>query len=700
MVSWGGDYEQEGSIVIWNAQTREVIRHWTVAPKPVLSVSCSNDGDWLIAFSENGRLTKWNLATGEKLAEWELPEVELASVAVVPGSSSFIVGGTDKSGKGFVRLLDSRTGEILWRYDRPEFTVGQVAISPDGRTFAASSPKQGFRMWAFFRGSIESVVSRATHTCDAIAFSPDSAYVVVSGTDRTIYLEEIRGGWSALLPAGHQDRIRALAFSADGSKLLSGSDDLTVKFWDARGVPQQLTRWSRQRNLTALTVSADESILASGASDGSIELWETTAKHPQRRIHDHRDAITSLAVLNRGTQLISSSLDQHLILRDLKTGETLAKKRFDKLFPNSLAVSRDGKMVAVGLFAFGTPGKTQLLSLPNLEPLGEPFSGHLFGITGVRFANEDRDLITASGDDAISVWDIANHQLRFRLKHTLAVTCLNLSPDGKKLVSGAGQGTQPGEIRVWDLTTGKQLLDLGGHTREVTAVDWSLDGSRIVSGSGFLDTPAELKVWDARNGDELLTIPLAETGRVQLLFTPRIGQLITSVGERDRVSKLTVWQLRRDLPQKLYRGSPGYLKRVGYLNGEHELFAVDMLGNLTRWNRSTGELRPTEGIPIPKRGQLLRSDGSELLQLDGTQLIAWNLNRPFEEQSFLREFTDLDWGWHEQQRNHFFAAKDYRPALFHQQWLMRADPKPGEQKLLRELQDQLFERLPAPRELP
>src|SRR5205823_6511267 len=64
--------------------------------------------------------------------------------------------------------------------------------------------------------------------------------------------------------------------------------------------------------------------------------------------------------------------------------------------------------------------------------------------------------------------------------HTLAghsgmVGSLAFSPDGKRLASGSGDRT----VRVWDLASGKELLQLRGHTGIVTCVAFSPDGKRL-----------------------------------------------------------------------------------------------------------------------------------------------------------------------------------------------------------------------------
>ena len=54
-----------------------------------------------------------------------------------------------------------------------------------------------------------------------------------------------------------------------------------------------------------------------------------------------------------------------------------------------------------------------------------------------------------------------------------------LSPDGKKVVCGCGDGA----VKLWDIDTGKIIAKWTGHTNCVRSVCWNRDGGRVMSGS-------------------------------------------------------------------------------------------------------------------------------------------------------------------------------------------------------------------------
>ena len=97
--------------------------------------------------------------------------------------------------------------------------------------------------------------------------------------------------------------------------------------------------------------------------------------------------------------------------------------------------------------------------------------------------------------------------------HTGAVYSVAFSPDGKRLACGSAtwdstkRSYGAGEVKVWDVQTGRELLVLK-HTGSVS-VAYSPDGKRLAS-AGQKPGPAavvgEVKVWDAETGQEVFTV--------------------------------------------------------------------------------------------------------------------------------------------------------------------------------------------------
>jgi WD40 repeat protein len=91
-----------------------------------------------------------------------------------------------------------------------------------------------------------------------------------------------------------------------------------------------------------------------------------------------------------------------------------------------------------------------------------------------------------------------------------------VSPDGKTVVSGYYDGT----IRLWDISSGKELRTITGHKGWIIKVAFTPDGKIIVSGSGDATVgsgDATVKLWDTSTGKEIRTISYPDmTGQMAL----------------------------------------------------------------------------------------------------------------------------------------------------------------------------------------
>jgi WD40 repeat protein len=70
----------------------------------------------------------------------------------------------------------------------------------------------------------------------------------------------------------------------------------------------------------------------------------------------------------------------------------------------------------------------------------------------------------------------------------------SVAPDGKTLATGS--------VKLWDITTGKELATLKGHTDGVPSVAFAPDGKTLATG-GWDQT---VKLWDITIGKELAAL--------------------------------------------------------------------------------------------------------------------------------------------------------------------------------------------------
>jgi WD40 repeat protein len=138
-------------------------------------------------------------------------------------------------------------------------------------------------------------------------------------------------------------------------------------------------------------------------------------------------------------------------------------------------------------------------SLAAQEPkLRGTLKGHTESVQSVAFSPDGKTLASASGDRSIKLWDVATGKEQATLKgHTGSVRSVAFSSDSKTLASASYDKT----VKLWDVATGKERATLKGHTGMVYSVAFSPDGRMLASAGGStFGEPGELKVWDVATG--------------------------------------------------------------------------------------------------------------------------------------------------------------------------------------------------------
>ncbi|KAJ7711411.1 WD40 repeat-like protein [Mycena olivaceomarginata] len=121
---------------------------------------------------------------------------------------------------------------------------------------------------------------------------------------------------------------------------------------------------------------------------------------------------------------------------------------------------------------------------------------HDGSVHSVAFSSDGLRAISGSDDRAIRIWDVSTgKQLQQLDGHNDGVNSVAFSSDGLHAISGSDDRA----IRIWDVSTGKQLQQLDGHNDGVNSVAFSSDGLHAISGSN----DRTIRIWDVSTGKQL-----------------------------------------------------------------------------------------------------------------------------------------------------------------------------------------------------
>lgn len=296
-------------------------------------VAFSPDGRVLAAATSDGRLHLYQVATAMLKASSEVVEDPLEapySIAYAPDGKTIAVG----LGHGPILLCDAANAKMTGVMRGHRKYVSALAYSPDGKTLASSCIEEGVRLWDTTTGRERAVLSADTG-------------------------------------APRQGLVRSLAFSPNGKILALASGPRAILRWDA-------VTWkplSRYQPVDAegigfgiVAFSPDGATLASSQGGGqrAIVLWDVATGRERAALPNPTQDVKGLGFLSGGRTLVSLGNEMHGALRTWDTMTSTSQEVINLGWsPSCLAVSPDGKTVAVG--AFGGNGLMGVVELFDFD---------------------------------------------------------------------------------------------------------------------------------------------------------------------------------------------------------------------------------------------------------------------------------------------------------------------------------------------
>ena len=213
-------------------------------------------------------------------------------------------------------------------------------------------------------------------------------------------------------------------------------------------------------------------------------------------------------------------------------------------------------------------------------------------VSGVAFSPDGQRIATASHDGTAKVWDAVTGRdvLAIEGRKDFELLSITFSPDGQRLLTCGGkpaEGKGTGGAQVWDSATGQKLLDLEGHNYCVWSAAFSPDGKRIVTGAGdWAYGPGEAKVWDAATGQELLTLQGHSNGVRSVAFSPDSKRILT--GSVDRTAR--VWDAITGKEVLILTGHEDVVRGVAFSPDGQRIATASADTTSRVWDANTGQV--------------------------------------------------------------------------------------------------------------
>ena len=265
----------------------------------------------------------------------------------------------------------------------------------------------------------------------------------------------------------------------------------------------------------------------------------------------HTSGIESVAWSPIGDVVATGSADKTVRIWDARSGKHLHTFRGHRKAVTSVHFSHDGEhLISAG-------DRVPRIWSVDAGTLFSELPEHESDVNCARLAPDGTHVATACNNDAVSVWDrdgaerILYEQGRSD-SNSVSVPTVAFHPDGNR-IAVAATGFTP--LRIWDLSTGKQTLQISTSSWTVA---YSADGTRLATADYSV-----IHIWDAGTGSlqrKITGHPAVNGTVVHLAFSPD-GMHIASASV-DGTARL--WEVETGKPLRLLPGHADGVNAVDF----------------------------------------------------------------------------------------------------------------------------------------
>ncbi|PIC39369.1 hypothetical protein B9Z55_011080 [Caenorhabditis nigoni] len=268
-----------------------------------------------------------------------------------------LTGGIDKT----VVLYNYEKEQVVQTFKGHNKKINAVVLHPDTKTAISASADSHIRVWNADDASSKVVIDVHQAPVTDISLNASGDYILSASDDSYWAFSDIHSGKSLCkvsVEPGSQIAVHCIEFHPDGLIFGTGAADAVVKIWDLKNQGIAAAFPGHTAAVRSIAFSENGYYLATGSEDGEVKLWD---------------------------------------LRKLKNLKTFANEEKQPI--NSLSFDITGSFLGIG------GQKVQVLHVKSWSEVAS-LSDHSGPVTGVRFGENARSLVTCSLDKSLRVFSI------------------------------------------------------------------------------------------------------------------------------------------------------------------------------------------------------------------------------------------------------------------------------------------------------
>jgi WD40 repeat protein len=363
------------------------------------------------------------------------------------------------------------------------------------------------------------------------------------------------------LPAGVLARMgtarlcgEVLSFSADGKTLVTLGADHAFHYWN---VANGKERKRRQLSFVVSQSQFDSAHIVKGYSpngkllvsqdEETVRVWDIASgkeirKMPNPTFPFNGKIITRLAVTNDGEMVAVALLECRVHLRNTTTGKNHILS-FDRADFSDVCFSPDGKFLALA----NASGILRLYDTETAKELRQIKGQPVKNATSPTFSPDGKKLAWVDGSGMVKVWKVADGSERSSFPAPGIGNSMKFSPDGKRLGVAGEKG-----IIIWDLAKDKELRRFpiehaGWIANNFFPITFSPDGRvlAVTNRTGLLGKIAGASLYEIDTG-KLLLQPQGHKGDFLSIVFSADGKSMASSTRGE--TKIRLWDTATGKP--------------------------------------------------------------------------------------------------------------------------------------------------------
>ncbi|HYV36514.1 MAG TPA: hypothetical protein VE988_12455, partial [Gemmataceae bacterium] len=285
-----------------------------------------------------------------------------------------------------------------------------------------------------------------------------------------------------------------------------------------------------------IAVSPGGQHVASTSKDNSVRFWRLDLSKEVWRIQSLTDAMPQAIQFINSKEIIYGSSENKLLIASVETAKvglnwSILSPPGDCMLPvaggRRLLFSTERKVYSLDLQPEIKEGKSMAKALFELHKDSKKHAWI------VAFSENGERALSTGEDETIRIWDTQAKKELFRLKKTTIAKTGLFSPAGD-LLATADRNSPTADL--WDAASGRALRRSAFFVSgSLGALAFSPDGKRLVSGHG----DGGIRVWNVADLSEIARIKTQYGGVRQIRFLPDGKRIITTSSDKT----IRVWSL-------------------------------------------------------------------------------------------------------------------------------------------------------------